>query len=63
MSSGIIIQRNAILLVAATDPAIYNFLSPATKARVDAIDARDPLSRTQEDIDHLLIALQEGCKC
>lgn len=60
---GIIIQRNSVLLIAVTDPSIYDSLSAHTKATVDSIDAKDPMSRTQDDINKLLIALEEGCKC
>jgi hypothetical protein len=63
MSGGIIIQRNAALLVAVTEPCFYNALSPHIKARVDAIDAKDPASRTQDDCNALLIALNEANGC
>jgi hypothetical protein len=63
MSGGIIIQRNAVLLVAVTDPGMYQALSPQTKSAVDAIDAKDPASRTEADLRILLRALQEACGC
>lgn len=50
---GIIIQRASALLVAVTDPSIYQDLEPNDKATVDAIDAKDPMSRTQEDVNAL----------
>lgn len=63
MSGGIIIQRAKALLVAATDPSIYEQMSDATKAIVNSIDAKDPASRTQDDIDQLLIVLEQTCGC
>lgn len=50
---GIIIQRAKVLLIAVTDPSVYDELEPNDKATVDAIDAKDPMSRTQEDINAL----------
>jgi hypothetical protein len=60
---GIIIQRNEVMLVAVTDPCMYDSLSAHTKALVDAIDAKDPMSRTKADLQVLLRALQEACGC
>jgi hypothetical protein len=60
---GIIIQRNSVMLVAVTDPCMYDSLSSQTKAAVDAIDAKDPMSRTKADLKILLRALQEACGC
>lgn len=62
-SGGIIIQRNAVLLIAVTDPCFYNSLSPNTKAAVDAIDAKDPMSRTQQDCNMLIAALMQASVC
>ena len=50
---GIIINHAKVLLVAVTDPSIYGMLYSSDKATVDAIDAKDPMSRTQEDVDTL----------
>jgi hypothetical protein len=60
---GIIIQRAKVLLVAMTDPCMYGYLSPTDKAGVDAIDAKDPMSRTQADIDTLyyILGRVKGC--
>lgn len=63
MSGGIIIQRNSVLLVAVTDPCLYNSLSPLTKAKVDAIDAKDPASRTADDVHALASAIKEAAGC
>lgn len=65
MSSGIIIQRNraASLLVTLTSPEWYDSLSPEDKATVDDIDARDPDTRTQEDVNALLRILNETNGC
>lgn len=49
-AGGIIQQRAKVLLVAVTDPCIYGSLTQHTKAQVDAIDAKDPMSRTEEDV-------------
>jgi hypothetical protein len=62
MSSGIIIQRAKAALTAVTDPSFYNSLTPSTKAKVDAIDAKDPASRTHEDVVTLAHALVEAAK-
>lgn len=63
MGGGIIINRSKALLVAATDPSIYEALSAAQKAAVDAIDAAEPASRTQTDINLLLVILNDTCGC
>jgi hypothetical protein len=62
-AGGIIQQRNAVLLTAATDPSMYQALSPQTKTAVDSIDAKDPMTRTDVDLKILLRALQEACGC
>lgn len=63
MGGGIIINRAAILLIAVTDPCLYGSLSPHTKAKVDAIDAKDPASRTEDDVRELVRAIQEAAGC
>lgn len=63
MSGGIIINRAKTLLVAVTDPSLYASLSPETKRYVDAIDAKDPASRTEDDITMLVGAIQEAVSC
>lgn len=63
MGGGIVINRSKILLIAATDPCLYGSLSPDTKAAVDAIDAKDPASRTEADILTLVEAIQEAVSC
>jgi hypothetical protein len=60
---GIIIQRNAVLLVAVTDPCLYNSLSHNMKTAVDAIDAKDPASRTEADLFMLVIAITQASAC
>jgi hypothetical protein len=60
---GIIIQRNAVLLMAVTEPCFYNSLPPDTKAAVDAIDAKEPMSRTQEDCNRLVAAITQANGC
>lgn len=59
---GIIIQRNAVVLTAITDPSFYASLSPAHKVKVDGIDAKDPASRTQDDLCVLTHILNETAK-
>lgn len=62
MGAGGIIQQHAkVLLVAVTDPSMYEQLTPVSKAIVDSIDAKEPLSRTESDLRALLMALQEAC--
>ena len=64
MGAGGVIQKQvSVLLIAVTDPSIYDQLSPGTKAIVDTIDGRAPLSRTESDLRAVLKALQEGCAC
>ena len=63
MSGGIIIQRSSVLLVAVTDPCLYNSLSPLTKAKVDAIAAKHPASRTEDDVHALVLAIKEAVNC
>lgn len=63
MSGGIIIQRNAALLVAVTNPSLYDSLSEQTKAAVDAIDTKSPASRTSDDLQMLMVALEEAVNC
>ena len=60
---GIIIQRAQVLLVAVTDPCLYNYLSHTTKAMVDAIDGKAPGSRTEADLHALCSAIQEALAC
>jgi hypothetical protein len=62
-AGGIINQRAAVLLVAVTDTSMYGYLSSHDKATVDAIDAKDPLSRTQGDVDRLyeILGRAKGC--
>jgi hypothetical protein len=63
MGAGGIVQKAKVLLVAVTDPSFYLMLPPERKAAIDAIDAKDPASRTQEDVDVLLTALNEANGC
>ena len=58
-AGGIINQRAAVLLLTITDASWYDSLSNANKAVVDTIDAKDPMSRTQDDVNSLLQALSE----
>lgn len=62
-AGGIIQQRAATLLIAVTDPSLYESLSPLTKAKVDAIDAKEPLSRTEDDVQLLALAIKEAVNC
>jgi hypothetical protein len=62
-SGGIIIQRAKVLLIAVTDHCLYDALSPGTKAAVDAIDAKDPMSRDRWDVMRLLAAILEAIGC
>jgi hypothetical protein len=60
---GIIIQRAAVLLIAVTDPCMYAGLSDEDKETVNAIDGKDPMSRTQGDIDTLYHILGRAKSC
>jgi hypothetical protein len=59
---GIIIQRVAVLLTAATDPSFYSSLTAPDKILVDTIDAKDPMTRTQADVMTLIKILHETAK-
>lgn len=63
MSGGIIIQRRAVLVPAATDPSIYNSLPTHCKDQIEAIAAKAPGDTTAEDIQTLgaLIHLATHC--
>lgn len=60
---GIIIQRRAALLPAATDPSIYNSLSDSSKEKIEVIVAKAPGDTTEQDIQLLgaLIHLATHC--
>jgi hypothetical protein len=60
MSSGIIIQRAKVLLVAVTDQSLYSSLPTGAKAIVDAIDAKAPADRTENDVKALAKAIHEA---
>lgn len=62
MSGGIIISRAKVALTAVTDPSFYESLTSSTKSKVDAIEAKDPASRTKEDVLVLAHALVEAAK-
>lgn len=62
MGGGIIINRAKVALTAVTDPCFYESLSPANKATVDSIDAKDPASRTHADVLSLTKILHETAK-
>jgi hypothetical protein len=63
MSGGIIIQRAKVLVTAATDPSLYNNLPQHCKDQVDAIEAKDPASRTQADCVTLASIITVGVHC
>jgi hypothetical protein len=62
MGGGIIINRAKVLLVAVSDPCFYASLTPANKSAVDALDAKDPASRTHDDVCTLAHILNETAK-
>ncbi len=63
MGAGGIIQKHVkLLLVAVTDSSFYDSLNPKTKAKVDAVEAKDPLTATQEDVLVLAHAIMEVAK-
>ena len=63
MSGGIIIQRRAVLLIAATDPVFYDTLPAGYKAKVDAIDGKPPDQCTEHDLEVLCKCLKVGVHC
>lgn len=62
MGGSIIINRNAALLVAVTDPSFYDSLKPQEKTAVDTIDAKGPGERTKDDLVNLMNILRDVCK-
>ena len=63
MSGGIIIQRRAVLVPAATDPSLYDSLPPTCKATVDAIVAKAPADVTDNDLAILAAMIQVAVHC
>jgi len=59
-AGGIINQRARALLQAASDPSFYNSLNADDKAKVDAIDRKDPTALDQGDCNTLVQVLQTG---
>jgi hypothetical protein len=59
---GIIQQRAKAALTAVTDPSFYASLTASTKTKVDAIDAKDPMSRTNADVLTVAHAILEAAK-
>jgi hypothetical protein len=57
-AGGIIQQRAAVLLTAAQDTSIYDYMTDAQRDSVDDIAAKAPADRTQADINCLLDCLQ-----
>jgi hypothetical protein len=55
---GIIIQRAKEVLVSATSACWYQNMYPAQKQIIDAIDAKDPMTRTVADIAAILEAMR-----
>jgi len=62
-AGGIIQQRAAALLLSITESSWYDSLNADHKAIVDGIDGKDPMSRTQEDINTLLKVMNEANGC
>jgi hypothetical protein len=62
MSGGIIIQRAKVALTAITDTSFYGSLTAPNKTLVDAIDAKDPASRSHADVVTLTKILHETAK-
>ena len=63
MSGGIIIQRRAVLVPAATDPSIYNSLPDHCKDRIDAIAIKAPGDTTAQDIETLAALIHVAAHC
>lgn len=62
-AGGVVQQRASVLLMTVTDPCFYACLSPRDKATVDALDAKSPLTRTQEDVNTLYRILGDVKDC
>lgn len=63
MGGGIIINRHAVLMPAAMDPSIYNYLSDDMKNKVETINLKAPGDVTERDIETLSRAIYEACDC
>lgn len=63
MSGGIILNRSKVLLVAATDPCIYQGLPTHCKDQIDLISAKAPADLTQADINMLIAMIAIGVNC
>lgn len=63
MGGGIIIQRRAVIVPAATDPSIYNSLPAPCKATVDSIVAKSPADVTDLDLSVLVAMIQVAMHC
>lgn len=59
MGGGIIINRAAVLLSAALDVSIYDFLSVNDKDAVEQIAAKAPSDRTEDDVRFLAEKIRE----
>lgn len=62
-AGGIVHQRAIVLITAAKDSCLYNSLPADAKSKVDAIAAKDPLTQTQEDLEHLVKLLKVAISC
>jgi hypothetical protein len=60
---GIIIQRAQVLVTAASDSSLYDGLPPREKAKVDAIKAKEPASRDEQDLEELVKVLKVAIHC
>ena len=58
---GIIIQRRAVLVPAATDPSIFNELSSGDQSAVTEIANKGPDETTADDIAFLSAKIHEAC--
>lgn len=60
---GHIIINAKVLLIALTDPTVYAQLSQVDQGTVNSIDAKDPMSRDQNDVNILygLLGVVKGC--
>jgi hypothetical protein len=63
MSGGIIVQRAQVLVTAATDSSLYDALPPREKSKVDAIKAKEPASRDEQDLEELVKVLKVAIHC
>lgn len=62
-AGGIIQQRAAAMLVAITDPSLFDSLPTHCKDKINAIDAKPFTQRTAEDVQYLAALFPFAVHC